>query len=377
MNPEKEVVMYAFPAPTRRAFVFTAILAPALAVSASLFAADICAERTDLVADTPAAGAAHTDANLVNPWGIAFNPGGIAWVANNHTGTATAYDSNGVAAPLVVSIPGPAAGPAQGAPTGIVFNATPDFVESGGAPAPATYIFAGEDGVISAWNPALDATSARRVVDDSASGAIYKGLAIANNGTANRLYAADFHNGRIAVFDANFAPVTVPGGFADRSIPRGFAPWNVQNVGGVLYVMYAMQDAAKEDEVAGRGRGIVDAFDANGYRLSRVAQRGHLNAPWGIAQIPGGASGAGDLLIGNFGDGTIGAYEVGSGRYLGQVRDANGRTLSIDGLWGLAYSGTTAASPLFFAAGTGDEEHGLFGKLTGITCPAHKGHGHH
>jgi len=356
----------------RRRFLVVAFAAPAFVATIAFSAKDQCTDETDLVADANGA-AAHADTNLLNAWGVAFVPGGYAWVANNHSSTSTAYDGAGVALPLVVTIPGPAVSGAPGTPTGVVYNATPDFVETDGVTsAPATLIFAGEDGVISAWKSSIDGTAARRMADRSAAGAIYKGVAIANNGSANLLFATDFHNGKVDVFDKEFAPTTSAGGFEDRHIPRGYAPFGIQNVGGVLYVTYAQQDKDREDDVPGKSRGFVDCFDANGFLLRRFAQRAHLNAPWGIAQAPADFGDfGGRLLVGNFGDGTISAFEIDSGHFVGQLRQTNGHPRAIEGLWGIAFGNDAHDQPhqtLFFAAGPDDEAHGLYGRLDAADC---------
>jgi len=355
----------------RRRFLVAACAAPALVASFALFAKDQCTDEQDLVADA-GTGAAHADANLLNAWGVAFVPGGYAWVANNHSATSTAYDGAGVALPLVVTIPGPAVGGAIGAPTGVVYNATQDFVETGATSGPATLIFAGEDGVISAWNSTVDGAAARRMADRSGAGAIYKGVAVANNGAANFVYATDFHNGKVDVFDKGFGFVTSPGGFTDKHVAKGYAPFGIQNVGGVLYVTYAQQDGNAEDDVPGKSKGFVNCFDANGFLLRRFAQRAHLNAPWGIAQAPADFGDfGGKLLVGNFGDGTISAFEIDTGHFVGQLRQTNGHPRAIDGLWGIAFCNDAHSQPhqtLFFAAGPGGEAHGLYGRLDAADC---------
>lgn len=360
---------------TRHRFLVAAVAATAAGASLALSAPKQCADEQDLVSDQ--AGAAdHEDAQLLNAWGVAFVPGGRAWVANNHSGTSTAYDGTGAKLGTVITIPGPAAGGA-GAPTGVVHNATTDFVETVGADtAPATLIFAGEDGVISAWAGAIDGTTAQRRAEAD-DGAIYKGVAIANNGVANFVYATDFHNGKVDVYDKDFNLVTVPGGFADKQIPKKYAPFGIQNVGGVLYVTYAQQDQDAEDDAPGKSRGFVNCFDANGFRLRRFAQHAHLNSPWGIAQAPADFGELGNrVLIGNFGDGTITAYDIASGHFEGQLRGPDGKTTAIGGLWGIAFGNDANSQPhqtLFFAAGPGDEEHGLYGRLDLGDCP----HGSH
>lgn len=356
----------------RHPLVVAAVAAAVTGASVAICATKQCADEHDLVSDQ-AAVADHEDALLLNAWGVAFVPGGYAWVANNHSATSTAYDGTGAKLATVITIPGPASGGA-GAPTGVVHNATPDFVETvGEGSAPATLIFAGEDGVISAWAGGIDGNTAQRRADRSGASAIYKGVAIANNGVANFVYATDFHNGKVDVFDKDFNLVTTPGGFADSQLPNGYAPFGIQNVGGVLYVTYAQQDADAEDDVPGKSKGFVNCFDANGFRLKRFAQRAHLNAPWGIVQAPGDFGELGNrLLVGNFGDGTISAFDLATGHFEGQLRGADGKPTSIEGLWGIAFGNDAHDQPhqtLFFAAGPGDEEHGLYGRLDAGDCP--------
>ena len=314
--------------------------------------------------------AEHTDPNLINAWGVAFNPLGFVWVADNGTGNSTLYDGDGNAQSLIVSIPAPGAA-TGGTPTGIVFNATNAFnVTAAGKTGSAKFIFVTEDGIIAGWAPTVDGTHAITAIDTSATtGAIYKGVAISAGGNGPLLYATDFHNATIDVFDGNFAPV-VPASataFTDHSIPKGFAPFGIQAIGGNLYVTYAQQDADKEDDVAGRGLGFVDVFDPNGVLLRRFASRGALNAPWGIAQAPAGFGAFSNaILIGNFGDGRINAYDPVFGFWLGQLRGTNHQPIQIDGLWGIAFGNGFAGQPvntLFFASGPGDEAHGLYGRL--------------
>ncbi len=313
------------------------------------------------------------DANLVNPWGIAFNPFGPVWLSDNGTNLSTLYDGAGHIIPLVVAIPGPANSAEGGAPTGIVFNGstlivpTNFVVTNGTARAPALFLFATEQGTISGWTPGVDRTHAFNGVDNSASGAIYKGLALSAGGTGILLYATDFHNRRVDVFDGAFKPVQVSGGFTDPNIPANFAPFGIQAINGDIYVTYAQQDAAKVDDVHGRGLGYVDAFDANGNLLQRVAVRGFLNAPWGVALAPAGfGMFANRLLIGNFGDGRINAFDAATGRWVGMLSGSDRRPLKIDGLWGLAFGNGFAGQQidsLYFTAGPGDEEHGVYGVI--------------
>ncbi|HET7366162.1 MAG TPA: TIGR03118 family protein [Burkholderiales bacterium] len=305
----------------------------------------------------------HTDRNLVNAWGIAFNPTAFVWVTDNKTGVSTLYDGFGNPQSLVVAIPGPDDTTA-GSPTGIVFNGFPsDFTVNNAASA---FIFATEEGVIAAWAPTVDRTHAIRKV--ARPDTVYKGLALAGNGTANFLYAADFRGAKIDVYDRNFALVSAPGGFRDPTLPKGFAPFNIHNIQGNLYVAYAKQDDAKMDEVAGAGLGFVDVFDANGRLIRRVASRGRLNAPWGLALAPANFGRFSNrLLVGNFGDGAILAFDPHSGEFLGRLRTPEGKRLQIDGLWALVFGNGLQNQPtstLFFTAGPDDENHGLYGTIT-------------
>jgi uncharacterized protein (TIGR03118 family) len=328
-------------------------------VSAAMAASPAYQVR-NLVSDVAGA-AEHTDPNLVNGWGVAFNPFGFDWVADNGKGVVSLYDGDGNPQSLVVSIPG-------GRPTGIVFNGSNDFVVSNGTlSGPARFIFATEGGTIAAWAPNVDPTHAIKVVP--ASGAIYKGLALGGDGTRFLIYATDFHNGKIDVFDKAFSPVNLPGGFAD-SIPDTFAPFGIQNLGGSIYVTYAKQDKDREDDVPGRGEGIVNVFTAGGKFVRRIAKGGQLNAPWGLAMAPADFGGfSNTLLIGNFGDGTINAFDLSKGRFVGQLSTPDRRPITIPGLWGLAFGNGLLNQPtnvLFFAAGPEDEAHGLYGRIDAL-----------
>ncbi|MGE8489888.1 MAG: TIGR03118 family protein [Paraburkholderia nemoris] len=320
---------------------------------------------TVLVSDG-AVSAQHTDPNLKNAWGIAFNPKGFVWVADNGTSVATLYDGNGVPQSLIVSIPNGTSGPAN--PTGIVFNGTTDFtVSQGGKSGVGAFIFSGEGGTITAWAPAVAPTNAIVMFDDGSGGAVYKGLALASNGTANFLYATDFHNNKIDVFDKNFAKVAMPGKFQDATLPAGFAPFGIQAIGAKLFVTYAKQDAAAHDNVDGSGLGFVDVFDTAGNLLQHFASAGPLNAPWGVAQAPGNFGRfSGDILIGNFGDGTINAFDPASGQSLGAINLPNGTAFAQPGLWGIAFGNGLDNQPtntLFFAAGPNDEADGVYGRI--------------
>lgn len=312
----------------------------------------------------------HQDVNLINAWGIVFNPDGPVWVNDNGTGVATLYDGDGnpqpQASPLVVTIPPPPRATGASAPTGIVFNNSADFEVGTGLP--ALFIFATEDGTIAAWNPEASLNTAVIKADNSGSQAVYKGLALAGNGTAHFLYATDFRHGKVVVFDKDFKSATLPGAFEDPTIPAGFAPFGISNINGDIYVTYAKQDENKEDDVAGVGNGFVNVFDTNGRLIRRVASRGQLNSPWGLALAPAGFGGSGGrLLVGNFGDGAINVFDVATGEFKGLLHDSQNRAIRIDGLWGLSFGNGVLNQPtnvLFFAAGPNDETHGLYGRIT-------------
>lgn len=362
-----------FPMDKLRHLTAALALATVSTFSVPAFADDNAYQVHNLVSDgfLPAD---HVDQNLVNAWGIAFNATGPVWVANNGSGTSTLYTGDGTPLSLVVQIPTPSAN-TGGNPTGIVFNlvnaATSFPVTSSGKTGGSRFIFATEDGVIAGWSPSVDGTHAIVAVDNSASHAIYKGLAISANGSTQLLYATDFHNARIDVFDSSFAPVTLAAGaFVDPKIPAGYGPFGIQAIGGNIFVTYAKQDADAEDDVHGPGLGFVDVYDPNGVMLDRVATHGRLNAPWGIALAPAGfGKFSNSLLIGNFGDGRVNAYDPKNYTSRGQLEG-----VQIDGLWGLAFGNGFAGQPvntLFFTAGPGDEAHGLYGRIDATTQPKH------
>ncbi|MDQ2964048.1 MAG: TIGR03118 family protein [Pseudomonadota bacterium] len=337
-----------------------------LILSASVIAASGNYQVTNLTADVPGV-APNTDPNLVNGWGIVMSPTSPAWVSDAGTGKSTVYDGTG-ALKRTVTIPA-VNGIDPGAPTGIVFNlgASPtstDFLVAGAGTA-ALFLWATEDGGVAAWAGGASAT----IKFAAADGAVYKGLAMAGDGVSHfRLYAADFHNGKIDVIDSNFARTSVPGGFADTTIPTGYAPFNVMNIQGNLYVTYAVRKPGTNDDLAGNGLGFVNVFDSDGFLIARVASHGKLNAPWGIALAPQGfGKFSSHLLVGNFGDGTINAYNPAKKfAFAGQLRASNGHVLTIDGLWGIAFGNGFQQQPtdtLFFAAGPAEEAHGLFGKI--------------
>ena len=342
-----------------------AVLSAAVALAAPAHADSIDYAVTKLVSDIPGnATNPSPDPDLLNPWGVAFNPNGFVWVNDNHSGKSTLYDGHGIKQALVVTIP-PASGAGLGSPTGITFNGTTDFrivVPPATTSVAAAFVFASEDGVISAWAPGL---TTAQVVATSAS-ANYKGVAIAADGVANRLYAADFTGGKIDVYTNAFAPTSVPGGFADPSIPAGYGPFNVMALQGNLYVAYA-KIGADGDEVAGQGLGFVRVFDANGFLLKQLASHGPLNAPWGMALAPAGFGRFSNrLLVGNFGDGMINAFDPKTGNFVGRMRTGKGKPQGIDGLWGIAFGSGVKDQPtdtLFFAAGANGEADGVYGRI--------------
>jgi uncharacterized protein (TIGR03118 family) len=319
--------------------------------------------QRDLVSDIPGR-AQITDPDLVNPWGLAAGPTTPLWAADNGTDVSTLYSGgvNGsppVKAPLVVSIPG-------GAPTGLVFNPTSGFVvHRDQASAPAAFIFDSEAGKIVAWSPKVPPMTEAQV-EVSTPNAVYKGLAIADSPRGTLLYAANFHAAKIDVFDDTFSSVTLPGSFTDPNLPAGYAPFNVQALGTNVYVTYAKQDEQAKDDVAGPGNGFVDVYDTSGHLLRRLVSRGQLNSPWGLVIAPDGFGRfGGDLLVGNFGDGAINAYDRSTGDFQGQLRDQDGNPIRIDGLWTLRFGNGVFGTPstLIFSAGINDEQHGLLGEL--------------
>ena len=335
--------------------------------------------ETKLVGSEASVGAAQTDPHLVNPWGVAEGPTSPFWISDNGTGLASIYGVTGsgvtlnVIPPVTIATP-PGQMPGTASPTGQVFNAFAAqgaFKLSDGSP--ATFLFATEDGTISGWNSgagtksllAVDNSSNRAEGDPNIGGAVYKGLAIANTASGPRLYAANFRHGTVDVYDQNFTMVK---SFSDPNVPRGFAPFNVQVLDGKLFVSYALQDAQKHDDVAGPGNGFVDEYDLNGSLLQRVASGGPLNSPWGLAVAPQSFGKlAGDLLVGNFGDGTIDAYSLKDNHFDGKLLGADGKPITIGDLWALAPgNGGSGGDPntVYFTAGLMNEAQGLFGSLT-------------
>jgi len=324
----------------------------ALLSAMPLMASQIGLIQTNLASDVPGL-ARVTDPNLVNAWGMGASATSPVWIGDNGTGTSVLYNGAGVKQGLVVTIPG------DGSVTGVLFsNVAGSF--NGDA-----FLFASEDGTVSGWRGALGTNAENLVLQDPAN--VYKGLAGANIGGTEYAYLANFRTGAINVLKGNPGAPDLAGGFVDPGLPSGYAPFNVQNLGGVLYVTYAVQDSAKKDDVAGPGNGIVSAFDLQGNFIQRLVTNGVLNSPWGLALAPAGfLDVGGDLLVGNFGDGTINVFNPTSGDFIKTLTDTNGNPVVIDGLWGLRFGiGGSAATAhtLFFTAGPDDEAHGLFGQL--------------
>jgi uncharacterized protein (TIGR03118 family) len=359
----------------RRAFALLAALSLLVIAAAPATAANINSQNafvvTNLQSDVPGL-AAHTDPDLVNGWGIAARPTSPWWVADNGTHRSTLYNGNtGLKVTTVVVDVAGNGGP--GDPTGIVANPSTQFVITGssGVTGPASFIFDGEDGTVSAWNGGTTSV----VKATSPDGAIYKGLAVGSVGANSFLYATDFHHARVDVYDGTFTLVHPAGAFVDPGIPAGYAPFGIQNIAGRIFVTYAKQDADAEDEIAGPGFGFVSVFGSDGSFQGRVASGGDLNAPWGLAMAPASWERfGGHLLIGNFGDGRINGYRASGASWeaRGHLKAPNHHPIVIDGLWGIGFGNNTgsnggAAGPtstLFFAAGPDDETHGLFGSIS-------------
>lgn len=334
------------------------------------------------------------DPVLRNAWGVAFTPGASPfWIADNASGCSTLYDGTGVKAALQVPIPLPdnsvpstacqPAAPAQtnpppptpAAPTGVVWNPTTTFLIPGTS-TPASFIFATEDGTISAWaNGASGKPNNQAVIafDNSASGAVYKGLVAGTNPDGVFLFATNFHAGTVDVFkpadntsNGQYIETTTTGGFKDSNIPAGFAPFGIENINGDLFVSYAKQNAEMHDDVAGPGNGFVDVFDTNGNLLRRFASRGPLNSPWGMTRASFAFSRfSGLILVGNFGNGKINVFSS-QGQFIDELDRPNGKPLVIDGLWKLILGGgrNSSSDTLYFTAGPNDETNGLFGTIT-------------
>jgi uncharacterized protein (TIGR03118 family) len=316
-------------------------------------------QQVDLVSDVPGL-AANTDPNLKNPWGISFAPGGVLWVSNQGTNTSTLYNGSGTPSALIVTTPTSATGP--NGPTGQVFNNTSNFLLSDGAN--ATFIFAQENGGISGWNPAAG-TSA--LLAATGTGANYQGLALGVSNQGNVLYAADNAGGKIDVYDGSFHATTLAGTFTDPTLPTGFKPYNIQNLGGTLYVTYSSL----------AGGGVVATFDQNGNFLKQLdsnAAGGVLNSPWGVVMAPASfGQFGGDLLVGNRGDGTINAFSPTDGAFLGTLDAANGAPLVNSGLWGLTFGSNGNGldqNTLYITAGINGYRDGLLASISAVPEPS-------
>jgi uncharacterized protein (TIGR03118 family) len=338
--------------------------------------------QTNLISDIPGL-ARFTDSNLSNPWSISFSQSGPFWLADNNAGVSTMYNGEGQAfplnAPFAVTMGRTAGDPAQtDSPTGTVFNGGTGFVISkDGNSAPSRFLFATEEGTIFGWNPGVDITHALLAVDNSAlpgAGVVYTGLAIATNTQGTFLYAANFRTGAIDIFDQNFQPVAVRGAFVDPNLPQGFVPFNIQAVGTSLYVTYTGKNGGRYDSGTGPGDGYVDLFDSQGKLLRRLVSQGPLDVPWGVAVAPGNFGDySNDVLIGNFGDGRVNAFDSQSGAFLGPLLDPAGQPLFIPELWDLKFGNDAnggKSDTLYFTAGIGHEEHGLFGSLQPVAVGA-------
>ena len=323
---------------------------------------------TGLVTDNQGLNPAQlTDPSLKNAWGMSYAPTGPFWVSSNGTGTSPLYSVDPATQAtakqgLTISIPG-------GGVTGQVFNSTASFNGN-------RFLFVSENGSVSGWRPALGTTGLvnAETIAPASTDNNYKGAAIGSVAGQDYLYAANFKAGTVDVYKGTTSAPALTGSFTDPSLPAGYAPFNVQNLNGSLYVTYALQDADKEDEVAGLGLGFVDRYNLNGDFAERVASGGTLNAPWAVATAPSSFGPmAGDLLVGNFGDGHINIYDPNTHAFLGQVLDASNRPLAVDGLWALSPGNDTLAgssSLLYFTAGPNEEAHGLFGVLTPVPEPS-------
>jgi uncharacterized protein (TIGR03118 family) len=319
---------------------------------------------TNLVSDLPGA-AKFTDPDLVNPWGVSFGPGKEFWISDNGTGKSTLYLGDGTKQSLVVDIPG--VGGSAGTPSGQVFNGNGKFnVEENGKVGSSIFIFVAEDGTISGWDPKVDATHAIMAVNHSTT-SVFKGAALGQAGPNEELFVTNFRAGTVDIFAANFSQVHIPGAFVDPRVPKGYAPFNIQNLGGDLYVTYAKQDAEKHDDVAGAGNGFVDEFDTRGHLVRRLQHGDWLNSPWGLTLAPATfGKFAGDLLVGNFGSGQIDAYSVATGKFAGSLDGPNGQPIHESGLWDITPGSggpTESIDTLFFTAGLNQESDGLFGTI--------------
>jgi uncharacterized protein (TIGR03118 family) len=334
--------------------------------------------QTNLVSDLANQGAQLPDASLLNPWGLAFGPTTPLWVSDNNSGVATLYHI-GVGGQtvtkqgLTVTVPGGRASTGDGSsPTGQVFNPTTGFVVSTTAGSgSAFFIFDSESGQLSAWNPTADPINAASgtstgTLEYTSPTAVYKGLTIATGDEGTFLYAANFHDGTVDVFNSSFQLTQMPGGFSDPSIPDGYAPFGIQDIHNLIYVTYAKQNATAHDDVAGPGHGFIDVYTPDGFLVQRLASRGSLDSPWGMAIAPSSFGRfAGMLLVGNFGNGRINVFNPFTGLFMGQLSNTQGQPLTIDGLWSLKVgtASTGGTQTVLFSAGINGEADGLLGSI--------------
>ena len=326
--------------------------------------------RTDLTANRSGiSSAANIDPNLVNAWGLSRSSGSPWWISDNGTGLSTLYDATGIPQSLVVTIPGPG-GQGASAPTGTVFNYTGAFNVAPGES--AFFLFVTEDGTISGWNPNVNQTNAIITVDNSKKGAIYKGCALAMTRSGPRLYVSNFASGQVEVYDGNFRLIKDDVAFVDSRLPQHYAPFGIQNVGGNIVITFAQRSPGSHDENHGPGLGFVDIFDVKGNLVLSLQHGKFMNAPWGITQAPADFGAFSHrFLIGNFGDGTINAFNAITGKWEGWLLNPDGSFLTIDGLWALSFAGDNAKSglgvDLYFTSGPNDESDGVFGMITPVS----------
>jgi uncharacterized protein (TIGR03118 family) len=342
-------------------------LTAGVVLSTSIHAWAVPFTQTNLVSSNLVAhGAPIEDANIKNAWGMSFGPATPFWIAGNGSGKSVIYSVDPATQvptqqALQVTIPG------DGSVTGQVFNSNAARSFNGNP-----FLFVSEDGTVSGWRPALG--NAAEVIAPASTGNVYKGVALGSIGGNDYMYAANFKAGAIDVYKGTSTTPSLTGSFSDPTLPTGYAPFNVQNLNGALYVAYAQQDADKTDEIAGPGTGFVDKFSLSGDFIGRVASGGTLDAPWGMAIAPSSfGMMAGELLVGNFGDGRINIYDGANNAFLGQVTDAGDRPLAVDGLWAISPGNDGAAGSshlLYFTAGPDSETNGVFGVLTPIPEPS-------
>lgn len=369
--------------------LFTSWLLGTMAAQSGVIETDLVANVSPLVDSNGivhVVPSAQVDPNLVNPWGVGESPRSPFWVSDNGAGKSTLYNTAGTRQSLVVSIPKPG-DPlgSSGAPTGLVFNSsgggfTITGVDSSNMPTskPAIFLFSTEDGTILGWNPGVNppgfdpakkGTYAIIAVDNSSSGAVYKGLAIAADAMGNTLiYVTNFRAGTVETYNTSWKPALTADAFRDPTLPRGYAPFNIVPISGKMYVTYAVQDALKHDDVAGMSHGIVDTFDLAGENMVRFAQHGQLDSPWGITVAPASfGSIAGDILIGNFGNGHVNIFDPNTREFVDKLRDPHGQAIVIDGLWTLTVGNGGSGgdkNTVYFTAGPNMETDGLFGSLS-------------